>query len=382
MIDSANNKSASSKDKLFRNKFLFLPIILIAFISTIFSLSKNWIFKNDITGNKSVTINSDDKTVSSTTPTNQSPTPKNTFFKLATLSSDPTVYAYIKQATEVQEVQLIISSSNGLRVMNQGEQVQFIYTEVVSSNEYLENLNTEVKKVLAWSNDDSKLAILVPNKVIVFTLEWSSIKETYWDGSQGEVRVAEIASSTDYPVSATVANIMFSGDGSELYVGNEYVVDLNKGQVNNIPGRLSDNYYGNGRIFPIPNSNGIVYWEDTSESQPDIVKNVQGNLTKYQLPEGSYDYDGNIILSPDNKYICLDYGVSGYWGYLVGRIEGNRLIKLVDGKQYSYCMKWLNNQEVLLQEIPYSAYGNYYYSYNILTGEKEFLFERNTHSER
>src|SRR3989344_6772565 len=131
MIDSANNKSASSKDKLFRNKFLFLPIILIAFISTIFSLSKNLIFKNDITGNKSVTVNSDDKTVSSSTPTNPSPTPKNTFFKLATLSSDQNVYAYIKQATDTQGVQLVISSSNALRVVNQGEQVQFVYTEIV-----------------------------------------------------------------------------------------------------------------------------------------------------------------------------------------------------------------------------------------------------------
>lgn len=380
MIDSANTKLALSKNTQVRNTLLFLSIILIAFISIVFFLSWDWIHKNDVVNNESVAINPGDKTALSPNQNNPSPPPKNTHFKLATVSSDPTIYAYMQEA-EDQEVQLVIRSSNGIRVMSRGEQVRFIYSELISSSEYLKNLNTEGKRVLAWSNDNSKLAVLVPNKVVVFTLEWTSINETYWDGSRGEVSVVEITSEVDYPVSATVAKIMFSGDDSELYIGNDNIVDLSTGQVNAVISSLSDNY-AKGEVFPIPHSKGIVYWEDSFEGQSNIVKNIQGNITTYQLPEGSYDYEGAIIVSPDNNYICIDYGVSGYWGYLVGRIEGNKIIKLLDGQQYSYCMRWLNNQEILLQEVPYSAYGNYYYSYNVLTREKEFLFEKNMHTDR
>lgn len=87
------------------------------------------------------------------------------------------------------------------------------------------------------------------------------------------------------------------------------------------------------------------------------------------------------LFSPDSKFICIDYGVSGYWGYLVGKINVNSIKPLLHGKQYSYCMIWLNDREVLLQENPYWSYGNYYYySFNTLTESKNFLFGENSHS--
>ena len=134
------------------------------------------------------------------------------------------------------------------------------------------------------------------------------------------------------------------------------------------------------RRFPIGTSGTeFSYWKPRlSLETPTVVKETSKGVEEYLLPEEDlYDYLGNVLFSPEKTFICVESGASGYWGYLLGKISGNKVEKLLRGPQYSYCLNWLTDERILLKEQPYGEEKTYFYSYNVLTAEKNLLFTEN-----
>ena len=135
------------------------------------------------------------------------------------------------------------------------------------------------------------------------------------------------------------------------------------------------------RRFPVgTEEDSVAHWKTRENLEtPSIVVETKTGTTEYQLSkEDRWDYLGNILFSPNQDFVCVESGASGYWGYLVGKVEGSGIQKILSGMQYSYCLSWLDENRVLLQEKPYSEPSKtYYYSYNVLTAERSLLFTEN-----
>ncbi len=245
----------------------------------------------------------------------------------------------------------------------EGLDINRLFSKSIDDKEYLGNIETEKHRVIAWSGDNEKLAFLLPGKLMVFEIEW--LKGTMSEGYELalELNIARVRALREFDIQSKLTSLIFAGNNKEIYLGDKEYVDLESDRVATLEGKLSHNYFGTEKVYPIPGRGGIAYWEQEAQmtlgGEPHIVTNNKGETFKYVLPKHNYDFGGNILFSPGLNHVCFDYGNSGFWGYVIGKIEFRRISELARGRQYSYCVRWLSGNEVLIEESPFNNYGHF-----------------------
>ncbi len=224
-----------------------------------------------------------------------------------------------------------------------------------------------------WSSDDKKIALYLPDKIVIMDVSIHvAEKETEGHTYNHHIITVDKSDSIQIPIldaSIYDPELFFSGDGSELYYKSspdtfQYQrIDLSTLIVSNV-----DVSYP----YPIPRSKGFVYWEKTDSYEQHTMVVYTGDTKKRYTIKQSFDYADKILLSPQKDNVCFENGSSGYHGYTIYSLERN--VSIDTGIQYSYCVKWIDNNTVILKETPYS-FPEYtqYFTYNIQTKQKTLL---------
>lgn len=223
---------------------------------------------------------------------------------------------------------------------------------------------------IAWSSLSDKLAIVIPGYIEIFYIEKyvEKIESVNYERFK-ETKHLEIKRNSQ---TTGHVNLFFSGDGKELYLNQEIPekIDLtdDNPQLTPVPvGRL-----GIG-IYPIPGSSGYVTWGENPYPKLNVIELRQnGEISKHNVDQ--MDYLGKIVLSPDSRKVCAEAGSSGYWGYRIYNLVTDTAISV--GPEYSHCVRWLDNNRIIIKEAVYnfSQGSPHYYLFNTLTDNKELLF--------
>ncbi len=226
-----------------------------------------------------------------------------------------------------------------------------------------------------WTNDGNKLAVFLPHKVVIKNFEKQN--EKFDDGFGNffvstvlrEKTLDEVILNGQFDTNFAPDAFYFSKSGEELFFAKDaklFQVWPEKRLVYAIPSEQGD-------IYPLPGSNGFGYF---SPSEPYgsydliIVRNSQEST--YKTPIKGMDYAGDIIFSPDSTHLCAGLGASGHYGYTIFEVGATE--EIVNGQQYSYCVKWLDNYRVLVKNIPYFyQWSTQYYIVDVRTSDIQFV---------
>lgn len=78
-------------------------------------------------------------------------------------------------------------------------------------------------------------------------------------------------------------------------------------------------------------------------------------------------------VSYNAEYGCVTIGSSGYSGYYIFSLPSGE--KIDQGKQYSQCVEWVSENEVIVNESPYNDQKYSYYLINVKTKAKKMIYE-------
>lgn len=226
-----------------------------------------------------------------------------------------------------------------------------------------------------WSSNDKKIALYLPDKIIIMDISTSSKKQE----SQGHtfntyVITASMGDIISIPIlEEGIYNpkLFFSGDGSALYY--KATPDLMKYQRIELATRKVSEI-DVGDPFPIPHADGFVYWEESNSYEEHSMVVYTDNTKKRYTIRQPFDFGGKILLSPQRDKVCYENGSLGYHGYTIYNLEEERGIEY--GIQYSNCVKWLDNTTMVVKETPYYFPGySQYFTFNTQTRQKILLHQ-------
>ncbi len=254
------------------------------------------------------------------------------------------------------------------------------------------NYTNPLLSIAAISPNDDSIAILMPNKAIVIVFETglelvNSVEPAY---SLPTLRITDIV---ELPINLVTdkyfyPQVFYSNEGNVIYFSNNgvnnsdwaYKFDLTSKETETI------NHITPRELYLLNNSDGLVYWgkpdQISNRSELDFITLDYDNsqktiniLDNRQNPNiGNYDYPGFITINSSHTALCAERGYSGSWGYVIGKISGNQLITLDTGSDYSYCITWKNNDEVVVEEKSYfNQHFKKIYIFNIQTREKKLI---------
>lgn len=81
-------------------------------------------------------------------------------------------------------------------------------------------------------------------------------------------------------------------------------------------------------------------------------------------------------ISFNNKYVCFTTGLSGYSGYYIAGLPDGELV--VSGPQYSECLAWISDHQVLIAESPFGTNIDSFYLLDARTKSKKLLSSFNS----
>lgn len=220
-------------------------------------------------------------------------------------------------------------------------------------------------KVAAVSPKGDRIAVYSARNIYIF----SAVRKTqFTDGYKyGILEVKRLKTITIEGKGNSLSSFFFSGDGSELYFTtydggsfpSSYVSfkdDLNSKTA--LAVQLEVNPLG-----PLSNSKGYLSLNSQSWDDTRLVLNFPNH--KKEIKIRSDDSQWNFLLSPDNSKVCFQGQYSGTIAYYIYDIAKQALID--DGKQYSYCHRWLDNNMILVSKDPYDGGGNMLFILDIRT---------------
>lgn len=231
---------------------------------------------------------------------------------------------------------------------------------------------------ISWSFTENRFAILLPDKILIYKYTTEPVvNDTYSPPriqitltKTNEFIVNEEFDRFDYP------SVLFSGDGRELYHSSRSGIRKflpEESIVETKPG-----YYPS-KIYPVPNSSGIVYWINEGDS-PDyynhsFVIDYGDSYKKYKITSDfSLDITRQVTLSPDLDKACIGWESSGSKGSLLFNLKTGKEIKGGSG-----CINWINNDKVVLysSDYPGGTQKGYilYYLLDLLTNKKTYLHD-------
>lgn len=250
-----------------------------------------------------------------------------------------------------------------------------VLTQITGTKEQLERMFYYISNYISWSPKTNTVALLLPEKVIVYNYSVSPILNDTFSPNRNKVTLQKYKEYSiksdfdnfDYPV------LVFSGNGQNLYysssAGIKELLPLEK----DFKPQLG---YYSSHLYPIPNKSGVAYWVDTGTTggrNHSLVLDYGSSSSKFNLISNfSIDYHKEIELSPDLRKACVGWETSGSHGKI--------LFDLETGKQIQYgtgCIRWLNSNEVVVYESDSysgSASGNVsYYLINLKNDTKTLL---------
>ncbi|HUW21686.1 MAG TPA: hypothetical protein VMW41_03360 [Candidatus Bathyarchaeia archaeon] len=243
-----------------------------------------------------------------------------------------------------------------------------------------------------WSNKGTILAFLLPDEIIMLSFDYLSDGKYFYEINSSKETVVDYKTALkvkDYQEIeipnmnwedlAYNFSMFFSGDDRYLYVIQGESVffryDTLRDKVEDliIPGKERAAEYL--EIYPVPGSPGYSYWVHGHYQKNSSVVTSDGTTEKeFSIPDSKgIDGLGKILFSPGRDKVCLEWGASGYWGYVVYEFPPGRLLD--SGQQYSYCRRWLDDNRLVIIEDPYHEVGSYWFELNVATGEKKLLDE-------
>jgi hypothetical protein len=147
------------------------------------------------------------------------------------------------------------------------------------------------------------------------------------------------------------------------------------------PNKIEKTSYPTGTIFSLGkawidadawNSSGYPHDSFILNIDPSPFNIKDKPLTSYEIPIiGDITMDGisNPLISYNEKFGCVLLQSSGYIGYYVFSIPDGK--KIGQGEQYSECLEWINDHEVIIAEHLYGESNYDYYILDANTGNKK-----------
>lgn len=225
-----------------------------------------------------------------------------------------------------------------------------------------------------WSRDSRKLVAVVNGWVY----RWDFRQEKVTTGN-GEMKItrhvlrtikSDIKRVVDQSMVSAPETIIFPG-GDKVYLGSQdglYQIFPEEQLVQ------TDEKVSAGEFWPLPNEDGYVYLNELKKyGSYDLVVVRNGVKREYPTPlSGGADYAGQIVMSPDYGHVCLEIGSSGYHGYNIFKLGEKE--NLIQGQQYSWCERWLNNYSVVVREKSYfSQWNEQFYIIDVRTKERTLV---------
>lgn len=294
---------------------------------------------------------------------------------------------FTKQSDSAYQMDLILLPKEDSIYLYKGNNLSRSSNSIWSSThskQYLEAIQTLDKnrsreeqterQFLIWSPSGTKIAVMLPEKIVIlsFTFESDTANHAYnvYLKETKEIDLKDITIPTqEFP------QFFFSGDESQLYIPQKnelytLIEDFTK---------IEKTALDASNLYPIPSSQGYTYFKEKTEydhasgTQYNLfLKTPQKKEDTYPLPI-TFDYPGKILLSPERDKVCFENGNSGYWGYAVYKLK--TMEKIITGGHYSYCMKWIDNETLLLKEKPYDNQSHlFFYLFNTKSLSKTLLF--------
>ena len=232
----------------------------------------------------------------------------------------------------------------------------------------------------AWSNDGMALAVVLPGRYFIRRLRFYETR--YGDDNISYThKVLGIRESIDGNFDGSLEsiskmtsfylfNIYFSKNAEELFLTTDsevYMVWPEKKMV----------YKGDDKsmgFYPLSDGAGFTFFRQLQGyyGKYELVIIKEGKESVYKTPIRGADFAGDILMSPDLSYVCAEKSSSGHHGYIIFRVSS--IEASAEGQQYSYCVKWLEGNKVLVRENPYFyQWTQQYFIINARSGKREFV---------
>lgn len=149
-----------------------------------------------------------------------------------------------------------------------------------------------------------------------------------------------------------------------------------------IPQVTEKNHKYPSNAFWLTKGNASISVEDIYETKYFVLSlkpysQGQGTSTSsnqeksYKIPLLNMDYVTDPKISHNEKFGCVTIGASGYSGYYIFTLpEGNQIDQ---GKQYSHCIEWIDDHQVIIAENIYNTHDYSYYIFDAKTKSKNVL---------
>lgn len=261
-----------------------------------------------------------------------------------TLSADHLVYGEINNYEGPWKMTMWITGT---------DRRSAIFSRKIEGSKNIDELEMMAGNFMAdWSRNSRNLVVAWDGKGWQWdTTDWANIRY-----------VKELV----LPEAEPYERVFLGKLSNEVYFVSNKGVHTPDGQVVRVNGTS---------LVPLDNQEGFSYWlypEENTYYQDKLVVCRDNKQTIYETKK-KMDVAGEQILSPDMTKVCNGFGSSGYWGYSIWDLDTAK--EYLSGPQYSYCVKWLDNNRVLLKEVPYHyQWTTQYYIYDIITGKKDFIF--------
>lgn len=305
------------------------------------------------------------------TPVEYQPIIKERYTTKAVFSPDGNFLTYllVEKKADLWEVSVILSPQSPEFVIDDG----YYYKLVTLDKDQQEASNYANHFQAAWSNDSKKLAVLLPDQLVMSEFE---IYERTYENDDGEYRQkvlkvldrVEITSEISNLTKNDTSEIFFSQKGDQLFLSNSrnlYKIWPKAQLVHN-----EENYT---HYYQVPGRDNFTFFREREKyGIYDLIILYNDQETLYKTPIQGMDYVGNIHLSPNLLFACSEQGSSGYYGYNVFKLGSNESI--MTGQEYSYCVKWLDSFNIIVKEVPYDhQWTTQYFKINVLNKTREFL---------
>lgn len=109
----------------------------------------------------------------------------------------------------------------------------------------------------------------------------------------------------------------------------------------------------------------------TISLKPYPIGNVTVPEKQYKIPLSNIDYISDPKISHNEKYGCVTVGSSGYSGYYIFTLPNGN--KVDQGIQYSQCVEWINDHQVIIVENKYNTDDISYYIFDAVDKSKKIL---------
>lgn len=229
---------------------------------------------------------------------------------------------------------------------------------------------------ISWSQDSRKLVAVINNIAYKWEFE-EEIVTTKYEGVEYESNLLRITAEErktimDEKIQQSLNNIIFMGQDAVFInaQGSLYQLFPEEKLI------LNGNEAGSGEFWPLMSEDGFAYFKKSADQKSILLVLERNGVTREFQTQLStnMDFNSELMMSPDLRHACSETGASGYYGYLIFKVEDGEILKT--GQQYSWCERWLDKNTIVVREKKYhSQWSEQFYAIDVRTGTRLLLAE-------